>query len=74
MINATFLSKDEHGAGEGTTHWFELNGTAYGSTINFDKSVYGVNITNGVKLVLDADGAPVSDEHRADVVLRECVV
>jgi hypothetical protein len=62
MATATKIDNDGR-------QWFELNGTDYGTGIEFDHDVYGLNGDT----ILNADGYPLTEGDWRTIAVRNTI-
>lgn len=67
---ATFLSVDQNWQDETTIYWFRLDGTDYGTKIEFDGETFGIAESGGDDRILDEDGSPLTEGDHQTIAVR----
>ena len=70
---ATFIGADQNWKDETTVYWFRLNGTDYGTDVDFDSDVYGIAESGPNSSVLNEDGYPLTEGDHETVAVRNAV-
>lgn len=76
LITATakFTGKDQNWEEESTIYWFTLSGTDYGTEVEFNDEVFGIEESGDDTRVLDADGGPLTDSDYTTIAVRKTAI
>lgn len=67
---ATFISADQNWQDETTIYWFRLEGTDYGTGIEFDGEIYGISESGPDSSVVNSDSYPLTEGDHLTIAVR----
>lgn len=73
MATATHISTDQDWQDGIAIYWFDLEGTDYGTEVEFNGEMFGIAESDEPSKVLDADGAPMTDSDHVTIAVRNTV-